>query len=311
MSLKPSGVFISMSVPRRYVQKWAPWEITPSRNAWPWTRLPMSRPCMSVMATTIVSIWPSRTISSSSIRRGCFAWSWSLTGPSDLGGPVRSGPHAGAWYVGGDRRRRLLGGHPTVRDDHRTGHERRLVRGEEQRHVGDLPRLARPPDRLERIDLGVHLVEPAEHLGMGVVDRRVDPAGGDRVAADALLRVVEGDAFREHDDRALRSRVDRQERLRDEAVDRARVDERAPAAAQHVRDGVAAAVDRASDVHPDRPLHHGVARFVEDAREVDPRVVEDRVEAAPSLDRRVRVRLDRPRVRDIGRDRERLVADPG
>ena len=43
------------------MQKWAPWEMTPSRNAWPWTRLPMSRPCMSVMATTIVSIWPSRT----------------------------------------------------------------------------------------------------------------------------------------------------------------------------------------------------------------------------------------------------------
>src|SRR6478672_3390407 len=81
MSLKPSGVFISMSVPRRYVQKWAPCEMTPSRKAWPWTRLPTSRPCMSVMATTIVSIWPSRTISSSSRRRRCLvAWpaSWSL-----------------------------------------------------------------------------------------------------------------------------------------------------------------------------------------------------------------------------------------
>ena len=30
------------------MQKWAPWAMTPSRNAWPWTRLPMSRPCMSV-----------------------------------------------------------------------------------------------------------------------------------------------------------------------------------------------------------------------------------------------------------------------
>src|SRR4029077_11548936 len=70
-----------MSVPSRYVQKWAPCEMTPSRNAWPWTRLPTSRPCMSVMATTIVSIWPSRTISSSSRRRRCLvAWpaSWSL-----------------------------------------------------------------------------------------------------------------------------------------------------------------------------------------------------------------------------------------
>ena len=48
------------------MQKWAPWAMTPSRKAWPWTRLPMSRPCMSVIATTIVSICPSRTISSSS-----------------------------------------------------------------------------------------------------------------------------------------------------------------------------------------------------------------------------------------------------
>ena len=71
MSLKPSGVFISMSVPRRYVQKWAPWLMTPSRNAWPWTRLPMSRPCMSVMATTIVSIRPSRTIVLELDERGC------------------------------------------------------------------------------------------------------------------------------------------------------------------------------------------------------------------------------------------------
>ena len=72
-----------MSVPRRYVQKWAPWAMTPSRNAWPWTRLPMSRPCMSVMATTIVSIWPSRTISSSSTRRGCFA-AWPGRGRSSV-----------------------------------------------------------------------------------------------------------------------------------------------------------------------------------------------------------------------------------
>ena len=67
--------------------------------------------------------------------------------------------------------------------------------------------------------VGVDLLEAAEHLRVGVVDRRVDPARGERVAADALLRVVEGDALAEHDDRALRRRVDRQERLGDEAVD--------------------------------------------------------------------------------------------
>ena len=73
MSAKPSGVFISMSVPRRYVQKCAPWSMTPFRNASPWTRLPMSRPCMSVIATMIVSIRPSRTQPSSSTRLGCLS----------------------------------------------------------------------------------------------------------------------------------------------------------------------------------------------------------------------------------------------
>src|SRR6478672_2048740 len=60
MSSKPAGVFISMSVPSRYVQKCAPWSMTPLRNASPWTRLPMSRPCMSVIATTIGSMGPWR-----------------------------------------------------------------------------------------------------------------------------------------------------------------------------------------------------------------------------------------------------------
>src|SRR5687768_6181946 len=196
ISRNPSGVFISMSVPSRYVQKWAPWEMTPSRNAWPWTRLPMSRPCMSVKATTIVSIRPSRTMVSSSARRGCLvAWPSSV-----IGTPPHSSAHrTAAPGRSGD----LLGRHPAIRDKHRAGDERRLVRREEQRDVGDLARLAGPADRLERVDVSVDLVEPAEHLRVGVVDGGVDPARGDGVAADALLGVVEGDALREHDDRPL------------------------------------------------------------------------------------------------------------
>ena len=58
MSANPSGVLISMSVPSRYVQTCAPWSMTPSRNAAPLTRLPMSRPCMSVNATMRVSSSP-------------------------------------------------------------------------------------------------------------------------------------------------------------------------------------------------------------------------------------------------------------
>src|SRR5437899_9923845 len=112
----------------------------------------------------------------------------------------------------------LLRGHSAVGDEDAAGDERRFVRGEEERDVGDLSRLAGTADRLERVDRRIDLAQPAEQLRMRVVDRRVDPAGRDRIAADALLRVVERDAFAEHHDRALRRRADGQEWLGPQAV---------------------------------------------------------------------------------------------
>src|SRR5476649_1684960 len=114
---------------------------------------------MSVIATTSVSIRPSPTIASSSRRRGCLAWPW-----SSLLMPY-------SWAAGW-----LLGGHSAVGHDHGAGHERRLIRGQEQGDVGNLARLARAADGLERIDRGVDLGESAEHLGVSVIDRGVDPA---------------------------------------------------------------------------------------------------------------------------------------
>jgi hypothetical protein len=146
---------------------------------------------------------------------------------------------------------------------------------------------------------------------VGVVDRRVDPARCDRVAADALLRVVEGDPLAEHDDRAFRGRVDRQEGLGDEAVDGAGVDQRAATTAEHVRDRVAAAVDTALDVDVERPVDDLVRDLVEDARDVDAGIVEYDVEAAPTLDGGVRVGLDLARVRDVRRNGDGRVPDAG
>jgi len=40
--------------------------------------------------------------------------------------------------------------------------------------INQLARLAGAPDRLERVDRRVHLLEAAEHLRVRVVDRRVD-----------------------------------------------------------------------------------------------------------------------------------------
>src|SRR5262245_53491541 len=67
--------------------------MTPFRKASPWTRLPMSRPCMSVIATMIVSIRPSLTHCSSSARCGC------LPGPCPFPVPWPPAPVAcaGAW----------------------------------------------------------------------------------------------------------------------------------------------------------------------------------------------------------------------
>src|SRR5512141_3448975 len=48
--------------------------MAPLRKAWPCTRLPMSRPCMSVSATISVSISPERTFAFSSASLGWSPW---------------------------------------------------------------------------------------------------------------------------------------------------------------------------------------------------------------------------------------------
>src|SRR6185436_5567825 len=281
--------------------------MTPFRNAWAWTRLPIRRPCMSVIATIRVSIRPLRTIACSSWSRGWSAPPW--WAPWSLWVAVVIRASSAALRGAEPLARALLRGHPAVGNEHAAGDERRLVRGQEERDVGDLPRLPGPADRLEGVDRRIDLLEPAEHLDMGVVDRRVDPPGRDRVAADVLLGVIEGDPLAEHDDRALGRGVDGQERLGDQAVDGARVDEGAAARAEHVRDRVAAPIDAALDVDVQGPIDDFVRHFVEHAGDVDAGVVEHGVEAAPPLDGRVRVGLDLARVGHVGRDRVRGFAD--
>src|SRR3954463_13937187 len=127
----------------------------------------------------------------------------------------------------------LLSRHPAIGEDHGAGHEAGLVGGEEGYHVGDLARLARTADRLERVDRVVDLLEAAEHVGVRVVDRRVDPPRAYDVAADPLLRVVERDPPRQHHDAALRGRVDREEGFGDDTVDARDVHDRAAALLEH------------------------------------------------------------------------------
>ena len=65
VSAYPSTVFMSVSTASRYAQASVPCAATSSRKNRAWKRLPCSRPCMSVMATTTVSISCMRTASRS------------------------------------------------------------------------------------------------------------------------------------------------------------------------------------------------------------------------------------------------------
>src|SRR5262245_50489808 len=98
-------------------------------------RLPIRRPWWSAKATMTVSIRPA-----SMSARNCSGGTCSLAATS--------------------LRRRVRGGDAAVDEQRLAGHERRLVRGEEQRAVGDLDGLAEAAHR------DVH--QPASALGVVV-----------------------------------------------------------------------------------------------------------------------------------------------
>src|SRR5689334_22445275 len=89
-----------------------------------------------------------------------------------------------------------------VHDELGARHERRLVAGQEQRDVRDLARLS---DTAER-NAGLELL--ADGVGeIGRLQRRVDDARVDHVAADPVLSELDGERLGERDQRALGRRV--------------------------------------------------------------------------------------------------------
>src|SRR2546425_10510933 len=86
-----------------------------------------------------------------------------------------------------------------VHDQLGPGHVRRVVAGEEQRDAGDLAGLG---DAAQR-DPGLELLP--QRLGeIRRLQRRVDDAGMDDVAADPVLRELDGERFGQRDEAALR-----------------------------------------------------------------------------------------------------------
>jgi inner membrane transporter RhtA len=147
---------------------------------------------------------------------------------------------------------------PAVDGHDRTGHERRVVRGQERRHAGHFLRLGLAADGLQG---GVRL--PAG-LGGGTLGGRkrrpvaahvgVDVPGADGVDAKTVGAVVDGQLPGEVDDAALGGTVRRGQRRADDAIGGGNVDHGASRLPQEVRDGRPGTQEGPAQVDGDRPV---------------------------------------------------------
>src|ERR687888_1191213 len=190
-------------------------------------------------------------------------------------------------------------GEAAVDDEGRPVHVRRLVRGEEECGVRDLPRRREPSHREVHAPTlegrRVLLEEAKQH-------RRLDRARAERVHPDPAARELNRELAGQREDGALRRRVGDLRRgrahERDEGGD---VDHRAAAALEQVRDAVFAAQEDALRVHVlySRP---GLGLGVEDRRVLrghDPGVVVEDVDAAVAVGDRAVEAFDALRVGDV------------
>ena len=125
---------------------------------------------------------------------------------------------------GGWRRSAVMPAHGLLaaHGDDLAGHVRRVVAGEEDHHVRDLPRLGGPAERLALLQLGEQLV--GGDLGQERVHRQ---ARADRVDADAVRRQVDRRAPGQRHHAGLRGGVVRLPLLGAPADDRGVVDDHA------------------------------------------------------------------------------------
>ena len=169
------------------------------------------------------------------------------------------------------------------------------------------------------------LVAPADARRVGRVELRfermdhprVDRAGADRVDPDALAGDLAGGGLGQPDHRMLRGDIGRHAGGRDQPGDRGGVDDRAPLLLQHDRQHVAQPEKHALDVDRRSPASNivlvifgGVRHFAFDAG-----IVEEAVDRAVGVERRLDIGPHLGRFGDVGGDEACLAAlladDPG
>ncbi len=178
--------------------------------------------------------------------------------------------------------------------------------GAEERHRGGhltrVPCAAHRDVRLDRRPLD-RIVDP------GAVDRRDRGARTHAVHPDPPRRVLQRERVGQVLHAALGHRVADEPRLRDDLVHAGDVDDAAPAVGgQPIPDGPLRAEERPAQVHREHPVEVGDSEIVRVAGDLDPRVVDQDVDAAVLLHHLVEHRVDLPGVGHVRGDQDRLRA---
>src|SRR5262245_40927168 len=137
-----------------------------------------------------------------------------------------------------------------------TSAERGVVAGQEQYQLSHFFWPPNPPERMRPAPIAYRLrrVVSREHLRRHLQHWRLDRAWRDAVAANILGGVVERDRHRKAYHRTLCRRVGRHHLLRCKRLDRGSVDDRAPTALAHLRNGVLAGQKRAFEIDTYHPV---------------------------------------------------------
>ena len=172
-----------------------------------------------------------------------------------------------------------------------------LVRGEEQRGIGDVLRRAEAAERrLGEQRLGDHRL-----LHVAADQRRLHIAGAERIHADAVRRIFDGETPRQRRHRALGRRIDRHLPRMLGGHHRGQIDDRGVARGFQQIEGLARAAHRAVDIGLPHFVPGCVVEMAEVAPLADAGIVHEHVEPAESIGDPLHQRLHLNRVGDVDR----------
>jgi hypothetical protein len=174
---------------------------------------------------------------------------------------------------------------------------------------GEDDRLGRDARRVDR--RGGPELDP--HLRPGLFEQRgVDGRGGDvgDVELARLARQLQPEPVGEPAHAGLGGRIDRLERQRPDARDRADVDERPAALPLHVGEGRLHPVDLPQQVDPDQAVDLLDVHVLDEPAEADARAIDPGVDPPEAVDGRLRQATDLFPLGDVRRDHDRPAAGP-